>query len=411
MSWIDVLPKLAMNVEGRASYIYEWLQACSLFEAIKNKKEIVQIDGNGSLKDGFQSTDVIEAVKGLGFRIISCISPAPETRDYIQLMTEEGSYLSILFGINDNFNYNLLSQEQEITDKFRKQVIEKYWEPVKSRGRVYALLKGGPSGTSLRTIGFAACDFEKDNYSSQVGHEYRHIVEDLGKEKPCGRIILLDGPPGTGKTYLVRSLLQDCPNATFVMIPSGMVSSLAGPDLLAALIDGRPIAIGIGGAVAVAERGPTVLVIEDADNCIMNRDVSSMNALSSLLNLSDGILGTLIDIRIICTTNQSLDNIDSAIMRPGRLCRRIEVGLLDQAAAKARLKQLTGKEGDELTKKFYSLAEIYGLANGNEAAQPKEKKVVGFMPQKVSDPLIERLSEITGKLKGMIDNGTFQKGR
>ncbi|KKK48353.1 hypothetical protein LCGC14_3145980, partial [marine sediment metagenome] len=43
------------------------------------------------------------------------------------------------------------------------------------------------------------------------------------------------GPPGTGKTYLVRSLLAAAPKAAFILIPPHLVEELGSPEILPSL--------------------------------------------------------------------------------------------------------------------------------------------------------------------------------
>jgi SpoVK/Ycf46/Vps4 family AAA+-type ATPase len=70
---------------------------------------------------------------------------------------------------------------------------------------------------------------------------------------------------------------------------------------------------------------PTILILEDADDALIARDqnLGAKASLAAMLNLSDGILGAVLDLRIIATTNQKIENVDNAILRPGRLLERM----------------------------------------------------------------------------------------
>lgn len=65
------------------------------------------------------------------------------------------------------------------------------------------------------------------------------------------------------------------------------------------------------------------------------RQASNMASIATLLNLGDGILGSLLDLRIVVTTNAAKATLDEAMLRKGRLCRRIHVGPLDRERADA----------------------------------------------------------------------------
>jgi ATP-dependent 26S proteasome regulatory subunit len=69
-------------------------------------------------------------------------------------------------------------------------------------------------------------------------------------------------------------------------------------------------------------------VIEDAENVIMDRKISSNASVSNLLNISDGLLADFLNVQIICTFNSSLTLIDNALMRKGRLIAKYEFGKL-----------------------------------------------------------------------------------
>jgi hypothetical protein len=92
-----------------------------------------------------------------------------------------------------------------------------------------------------------------------------------------------------------------------------------------------------------------------------------MSKISSLLNLSDGLVGATFDIRILATTNARQVEIDPAILRPGRLCRRIEVLPLEPDHATAVLGGLPGTTPRSAFRKATTLAEVYAAAREPEA--------------------------------------------
>lgn len=117
----------------------------------------------------------------------------------------------------------------------------------------------------------------------------------------------------------------------------------------------------------------TVLVIEDAENIIMDRRANSSSSVSNLLNISDGLLADFLNVQLICTFNSALTMVDSALLRKGRLIAKYEFGKLD--AAKAQ--RLSNHLGFRTTiTKAMTVAEV---ANQHEKEQVvKRIEVAGF---------------------------------
>lgn len=231
-----------------------------------------------------------------------------------------------------------------------------------------ATSSGGPV---LQTIGRSDVPFEPSNYAHGVRSDFEHVVADLKTKKPCGRVTIFDGEPGTGKTYLVRALTGLAPECRYVIVPTEMVAQLTTPSFVPLLASYR----------TSKDDMPLVLIIEDADACLVSRGGDNIGSISALLNLSEGILGAMLDIRVIATTNAGhisdrAESVDSAIMRAGRLCRRIHVGKLGRAQCESLYERLTGKQrhfSSEMT-----LAEIYRLANDSSYEAPVSAPRLGF---------------------------------
>lgn len=227
--------------------------------------------------------------------------------------------------------------------------------PAQRRGHIYAIVNSGMS-LSLSSIGNASIPLEVGNYTQKVIDDYNFVVKDLQADSPTGRISIMEGEPGTGKTHLIRGLLHEVEDAMFVLVSPEMVPDLAGPQLLPLLMSHKH---------NYDYHGPIVLVLEDADRCLVTRGGDNIGSIQSLLNLGDGILGSLLDLRIIATTNAKKLEMETAILRPGRLSKRLEVGPLDsERAAKAFLRLCPEAKvpAKLLENKTITLAEVYSLA-------------------------------------------------
>ncbi len=255
---------------------------------------------------------------------------------------------------------------EEIRDFFKPQ-----WLPPEKSGHIYAIVRQGMH-LGLNSIGNAGIPLVEGNYTKKVQDDYRFAINDLNSESPSGRIVVMRGPAGTGKTHLIRAMLLQVPDAMFVLISPEVVTNLAGPELLPLLMNYR------GGST-----GPIVLVLEDADRCLVTRGDENMSLIQSLLNLGDGILGSLLDIRIVATTNADELKLDKAVTRPGRLSKMLDVNQLDFDTARSIFTRLLPsaalpqnlKQDNPHNRLQMTLAEVYSLARQNGwTASPRKPK-------------------------------------
>jgi len=148
---------------------------------------------------------------------------------------------------------------------------------------------------------------------------HKDRFEAIGIAPPKG--VLMFGPPGTGKTMMARACAA-ATNATFL--------KLAGPQLVQMFIgDGAKI---IRDAFVLArEKAPAIIFIDELDAIGQKRsgggELSGVREVQrtmlELLNQLDGFSSTT-TVKVIAATNRP-DTLDPALLRSGRLDRKIEL--------------------------------------------------------------------------------------
>tara|TARA_Y100000310_G_scaffold267837_2_gene280090 strand:- start:4184 stop:5347 length:1164 start_codon:yes stop_codon:yes gene_type:complete len=197
-------------------------------------------------------------------------------------------------------------------------------------------------------------EYLPDNYANDVQEKYSRVKNALLTHNEFGNLMVFEGPPGTGKTFLVKNLITELGDKyCHVLVPSSMVAKLGNPEFIHVLH-----------SLHQEVKKPILLVIEDADKILKTRTDSNLEDISSALNLSDGILGSLLKIKIICTTNVPLTDIDQAVTRSGRLLEHIHIDRLNLESISIILKrELNTDYTDDMLESFkdekYVLADVY----------------------------------------------------
>jgi len=166
--------------------------------------------------------------------------------------------------------------------------------------------------------------------------KYKDRFTNLGIKAPKG--VLLYGPPGTGKTLLARACAAQTEACFLKLAASQLVQMFIG--------DGAKM---VRDAFALGkEKAPTIIFIDELDAIGTKRfdseqsgDREVQRTMLELLNQLDGF-EVKDDIKVIAATNRQ-DTLDPALLRSGRLDRKIEFPHPDESA-RARIIQIHSRK-------------------------------------------------------------------
>lgn len=199
-------------------------------------------------------------------------------------------------------------------------------------------------------------DIQKQ-YNDDFSAADKKIKSFLNEPKASG-IVLLHGLYGSGKTTYIRHLINST-EKNFIYVPLNMVGALNEPDFLPFITQYRD----------------SILIIEDCENLIQSRKSNGpSNALVNLLNMGDGLLGDALRLKIICTFNADLKEIDEALLRKGRMVVRY---YFDKLKIEKSVLLQTEINRQPLLNEALTLADIYN-ADENDLVGDAYKKSIGF---------------------------------
>ncbi|KAH8243965.1 hypothetical protein KR032_011770 [Drosophila birchii] len=181
-------------------------------------------------------------------------------------------------------------------------------------------------------------DLQKQEIREAVELPLTHaqLYKQIGIDPPRG--VLLFGPPGCGKTMLAKAVAHHTTASFIRVVGSEFVQKYLGegPRMVRDLFR------------LAKENAPSVIFIDEIDAIATKRfdaqtgaDREVQRILLELLNQMDGFDETT-NIKVIMATNRA-DTLDPALLRPGRMDRKIEFPLPDRRQKRLVFSTITAK--------------------------------------------------------------------
>ena len=181
-------------------------------------------------------------------------------------------------------------------------------------------------------------DIQKQEIREAIELPLTHpeLYAQIGIDPPRG--VLLYGPPGTGKTMLAKAVANQTNASIIRMVGSEFVQKYLGegPRMVRDVFR------------MAKENAPSIVFIDEIDAIATKRydantgaDREVQRILIELLQQMDGFDQT-VNVKVIMATNRA-DTLDPALLRPGRLDRKIEFPLPDRRQKRLVFQALTSK--------------------------------------------------------------------
>ena len=343
-SYVDISKvKLFSYLFDDIGYIYHFNKRGDSFAVESAVSFDPLVDGKNLVIDKSQTVEnITTAFSGIKFQVHGHEMYVIGDRIIIQMVIDSSSYDSITkIGIATN-----------------RDDLENILELIKGSIRIKEVINDENSYKiayrGQYSIDTTVCKFNdwksniEGNYNDDVPYEEMNAIV---KNDKAG-LIMLYGKPGTGKTSIVKSLINDNRNTDFIFVDTSVCESISDGLFLDFL----------------QENKNAVIVFEDCEKLLSSREHTSNESIGTILNLTDGIIAESMKIKFICTFNCDLQKVDEALLRKGRLSLKYEFKELSLEKTKAIY-----ADAD----KPMTLADAHNALEKNDFSEKKSKKI-GF---------------------------------
>ena len=188
-------------------------------------------------------------------------------------------------------------------------IIKRHFDPVPVRVKWVYKANGDNVKLPIRTDNLPRSEFYPQLGDEPLASYYDRFMSS------GSNVLVLIGPPGTGKTSFIRGLLHHTGGEALVSYDTAILES---DEIFADFMSGEE----------------TFMILEDADSFLSSRSKGGNTIMHRFLNLGDGLMSTSGKKIVFSTNLPSIRDIDDALLRPGRCFDVMRFGRLDPDTAK-----------------------------------------------------------------------------
>ena len=204
------------------------------------------------------------------------------------------------------------------------------------------------------------------NYTAKTKQALQELLA-RDEQSITGRIILLHGEPGTGKSYFIRLLLRSWKKwcEGHYLVDAEQFFGVASYMTHVVFRDSGK------------QDGYRMIICEDADEFVSADGKTAIGqSVSRLFNLADGLVGQGTNSLVLLTTNEPIEKFHPALLRAGRSLANIQ---FDPLTAEESNNWLIAKGLDPDADRPTTLATLYEkLGKGRVATSKRPQKALGF---------------------------------
>jgi 26S proteasome regulatory subunit T4 len=300
---------------NRRALVQRWVQKVKEHAEMSDKLKALREESKKLEKDFNKTEDDLKALQSCG-QIIGEVLRQLDDEKFIVKASSGPRYV---VGCRRRVDRSALKQGTRVSLDMTTLTIMRML-PREVDPTVYNMLSENAGKVTWASIGGLSDEIRQIREVIELPLTNPELFARVGIKPPKG--VLLYGPPGTGKTLLARALACNM-NATFLkVVASAIVDKYIGEsarlirEMFAYARDHAPCVIFIDEIDAIGGR-------RFSQGTSADREIQ--RTLMELLNQLDGF-DTLESVKVVMATNRP-DILDPALMRPGRLDRKVEIPL------------------------------------------------------------------------------------
>merc|ERR1712100_142681 len=315
---VDMKENVGGDVLGEEDYYKRLKSLQRQLKFLSIQEEYIKDEQKNLKREILRAQEEVKRIQSVPLVLGQFLEMIDENHAIIGSTTGSSNYVRVLSTLNRE---QLKPSSSVALHKHSNSIVDIL--PPESDASIQLLTAGEKPDVSYSQIG--GMDIQKQEIKEAVELPLIHLelYAQIGIDAPSG--VLLYGPPGTGKTMLAKAVANQT-TATFIrMVGSEFVQKYLGegPRMVRDVFR------------LARENSPSIIFIDEIDAIGTKRFDSQTGAdrevqriLLELLNQMDGFDQST-NVKVIMATNRA-DTLDPALMRPGRLDRKIEFPLPDR---------------------------------------------------------------------------------